>query len=133
MEVVETDITLITNGILMRDDSHRIADATQNAQQYQSELQASLDQANAIILTVQRTVNDTFTSLQNFLTASMQQIHDIFMQAQQQAMTAAVQLETILSNGPQPIVTQEDINQLDTQVQEVTGIGQDALNHAKNL
>jgi len=119
MPIVQTDLTLIIDGILRRDDSDRIGQITRAVQAF-SLIEGNLNtETLALVQAVQQTITDAVHDLQQTLTQQFTQMQATVDDARRHAAQLATDLEHLLSSTPPGVITQAQLDALGEQVEDL--------------
>ena len=133
MEPISSDLTIILDGYLRRDDSDRIGALTRRVQAFEQQQAMLHTTIVGLLQRTQDTVQQALLMLQEDLTATIHSGESQLTALHTQAVELAADLETLLTKTGAAQVTQEDLDMLDTQVQQTTADAQDALTRMQEL
>jgi hypothetical protein len=133
MERSETDLTLIIDGLLRRDDSDRIGNLARRAGRFQAQQSALHDGILSSMSLMQQTMDRTFAQLQDTIDALLETVYTQLTTLNTQAVEFAADLETLLATTPSADVTQADLDGLDTQVRDIKAAADEAVVRTNTL
>lgn len=120
MERRDIDELLILGGVIYRDNSNRIAEMTQNADEYAIMQQLVSEQALSLVAGVEQRVDAAYADLKTFLAATKAHLQEVLAQGQAQAVQARAQLEALLTATSSAQIMQDDLDRVDMQIQQTT-------------
>lgn len=133
MERIGTDLTLIIDGLLRRDDPDLIGNLTRRAQRFQADQHALHDVILTSMSSIQQTMDATFAQLQASVDGLLDTVYAQLATLDTNAVQFAADLETLLTTTPSANVTKADLEGLDSHVRDIKATADEAVDRVNTL